>query len=122
MSYNKKSCRVLTACVHCRDRKERCNGGKPCNRCIFHNKECVYIPKISKRRAGRNPRYNESMFLMNISAKLPVNKKLLNFEEIQDYNADEEKFLQYFTRNIEEIQAFEAFDNELLKEAIIEII
>src|SRR5436190_8689870 len=35
--------RVITSCLECRRRKLRCNKTHPCDHCLRHGRNCVYI-------------------------------------------------------------------------------
>ncbi|KAF8304932.1 hypothetical protein DL93DRAFT_411534 [Clavulina sp. PMI_390] len=44
---------LSSACVRCRDSKQKCDGLKPtCSRCQHHHRECVYPAKRVNRRAS----------------------------------------------------------------------
>lgn len=59
-SFIKKAKRVVTACDQCRIKKTKCNGAKPCQRCIHDGKICVYTPrKAPTTNASTGKQYPE---------------------------------------------------------------
>ncbi|RAK95482.1 Zn(II)2Cys6 transcription factor [Aspergillus ibericus CBS 121593] len=47
--------RVSRACEHCRARKIKCNGQRPCNACARHPERCVYRTGNIRQRKSRRP-------------------------------------------------------------------
>lgn len=45
-SFSKKRPSVLRACLLCRSRKQKCDGEKPCFRCIRNQHECTYANSV----------------------------------------------------------------------------
>ncbi|KAK7221372.1 hypothetical protein V2G26_009375 [Clonostachys chloroleuca] len=44
---------ISTACITCRTRHQKCDGKRPCSRCIIQETECTYV---ASRRGYRGPR------------------------------------------------------------------
>lgn len=45
------------ACVHCRNKKIRCNGGQPqCSACKGQKRECSYLIETPRKRFVAHPR------------------------------------------------------------------
>ncbi|RTE70341.1 hypothetical protein BHE90_015271 [Fusarium euwallaceae] len=53
LASRRRRSKCSVACVHCRLRKVKCNGGQPCPNCVDHRSDCVYEPQ-RRRRAADN--------------------------------------------------------------------
>ena len=54
-----KKKRVGKACDSCRIKKTKCDGKKPCNRCLLDNKICVFTEKRKVKEKIHPPGYIE---------------------------------------------------------------
>lgn len=57
--HHTKKKRVGKACDSCRIKKTKCNGNKPCSRCISDNKICVFTEKRKNKEKPHPPGYVE---------------------------------------------------------------
>lgn len=68
-----KKKRVGKACDSCRIKKTKCDGKKPCNRCILDNKICVFTEKKKQREKNHPNGYIELL-----ETRLDILTKLFN--------------------------------------------
>lgn len=47
--------RVTRACDHCKSRKRRCNGQKPCAYCTEHRTKCTYDAPYTRGKHAQHP-------------------------------------------------------------------
>ncbi|CAI5758202.1 unnamed protein product [Candida verbasci] len=57
--HSTKKKRVGKACDSCRIKKTKCDGKKPCNKCILDNKICVFTEKRKPKEKNHPPGYVE---------------------------------------------------------------
>lgn len=70
-----KRLKVISACNECRRKKTKCNGEKPCSRCLKSSIECKYSTPIASNTVFPNKK--RSSFPMNYSQHrtlIPQNK------------------------------------------------
>lgn len=56
--------RVTRACDHCKSRKRRCNGEKPCAYCTDHRAQCTYDAPYTRGKTDARPSPKEADILL----------------------------------------------------------
>lgn len=72
-SHHIKKKRVGKACDSCRIKKTKCDGKKPCNRCILDNKICVFTEKKKQRE-----KHHPNGYIELLETRLDIMTKLFN--------------------------------------------
>ncbi|RLV94871.1 Fluconazole resistance protein 1 [Spathaspora sp. JA1] len=111
-----KKKRVGKACDSCRIKKTKCDGRKPCNRCIIDNKICVFTEKKKLKEKNHPTGYVELL-----ETRLDVLTK--SFEKLIELSQPHLKFIQDIVeekkkqlREIDDVSSMEEGDDDIYDE------
>lgn len=99
-----KKKRVGKACDSCRIKKTKCDGKKPCNRCLLDNKICVFTEKRKVKEKIHPPGYIELL-----ETRLDILSKL--FEKLIELSRPHLSFIDEIIREEEKLPVKKEFDD-----------